>query len=67
MWPAESSAGCSSPTMVAALAVALVTSLAGLLLGAVIDVPCSAVIVLIMAGVFLLAKLAAALLPRRSE
>lgn len=56
-----------STTMVAALAVALVTSLAGLLLGAVIDVPCSAVIVLIMAGVFLLAKLAAALLPRRSR
>ncbi len=49
--------------VVGAFVVALVTSLAGLLLGTVIEVPCSALIVLIMAAVFILAKLASALRP----
>jgi len=42
--------------IVVAVAVSLVCSVAGLLLGAVIDVPCSATIVIIMTATFLVAK-----------
>lgn len=43
--------------MALSVAVSVVCSLAGLFIGAVVDVPCSAFIVLINAGVFILAKI----------
>ncbi len=43
--------------MAASAAVAMLTGLGGLFLSTVIDVPCSALIVLLMVGVFILAKL----------
>lgn len=46
-----------SSIMTASAAVSLVCSLAGLFVGATADIPCSAFIVLINAGVFLLAKI----------
>lgn len=54
-----------STIMLASVGVATVTSLAGLFIGSVADVPCSAFIVLIMAGTFILAKTAKALADRR--
>lgn len=43
-------------TMFMSMAIAVTTSLAGLFIAAVVDVPCSAIIVLLMAAVFLLGK-----------
>lgn len=48
------------PTMFTAMAVSLVTSMGGLLIGAIIDVPCSAMIVLLMAFSFIISKVIAA-------
>lgn len=47
-----------STMMLVSVGVSVLTSVAGLLMGTVIDVPGSAFIVLIMAGVFILAKIA---------
>lgn len=52
--------------MLASIGVSLVCCVGGLFAGAVIDVPCSALIVIIMVGVFVLAKGISLLLPRRS-
>ncbi|MCM1033932.1 MAG: metal ABC transporter permease [Odoribacter sp.] len=43
-------------TMFASMAVSLLTSLGGLFIGAVVDVPCSAIIVLLMASTFMVSK-----------
>lgn len=45
-----------TPMMLTAMAISLATSLGGLLVGAVVDVPCSAIIVLLMVGAFIIAK-----------
>lgn len=44
------------PTMLTAMAVSLTTSMGGLFIGTVVDVPCSAIIVLLMASIFILCK-----------
>ena len=49
------------PIMLASIAISILTGLGGLLLSTVIDVPCSALIVLLMGAAFLLAKLLKAL------
>lgn len=41
--------------------VSLVSCIAGLLMGAVVEVPCSALIVMTMASIFIMAKLAQSL------
>ncbi|MDE6854254.1 MAG: metal ABC transporter permease [Muribaculaceae bacterium] len=48
-----------TPVAVASAVISLVASVAGLFLSTVIDVPCSALIVLILAAVFVLARLSA--------
>ncbi len=53
--------------MLVSIAVSLVTSLAGLFIGAVVDVPCSAFIVMLMAGTFILAKIIHAIIPARTK
>ena len=45
------------PIMLTSIVLSILTGLGGLLLSTVIDVPCSALIVLLMAGAFLIAKL----------
>lgn len=50
------------PMMLWSMAISLLTSVAGLIAGTLVDVPCSALIVLSMAAVFLLARIAAELL-----
>lgn len=52
------------PIMIISIIVSLVCCIAGLLLGAVIDVPCSALIVMILAGVFLAAKVISLILDK---
>ncbi|MDE5641914.1 MAG: metal ABC transporter permease [Muribaculaceae bacterium] len=47
------------PMMLWSMVISLLTSVAGLVAGTMIDVPCSALIVLSMAGVFLLSKITA--------
>lgn len=47
------------PVMIVSALVSLAASVAGLFLSTVIDVPCSALIVLILAGAFIIAKVAA--------
>lgn len=54
-----------STIMLASVAVAVATSLAGLFVGSVADVPCSAFIVLMMAAAFILAKALKAFADRR--
>lgn len=55
------------PTIMAGSAViSLICSIGGLLLSAIINVPCSALIVLVMAGAYILARLLA-LLPHRRQ
>lgn len=57
------------PMMYAACGISLVGSLVGLFVGAYVDVPCSAIIVLLMAAVFIIAKVVDTLRiasPRRS-
>lgn len=44
------------PMMMLSAAISLVCSIGGLLIGAVIDIPCSALIVLILAGVFIITR-----------
>lgn len=51
--------------MAVSVVISVVCSLAGLFIGAMADVPCSAFIVLINAAIFILAKLIATLLHRR--
>lgn len=46
------------PIMLGSIAISIVTGLGGLMLSTVIDVPCSALIVLLMAAAFVLAKIA---------
>lgn len=46
------------PIMLASIVISIITGIGGLLLSTVIDVPCSALIVLLMAGVFVIAKIA---------
>ena len=43
--------------MLLSVAVSLICSVAGLFVGTVVDVPCSAIIVIIMAAVFIVAKI----------
>lgn len=50
------------PMMFASVAVSLVCSVVGLFIGTLVDVPCSAIIVIIMAGVFIFAKLGSVML-----
>ena len=45
------------PMMLLSVAVSLICSVAGLFVGTVVDVPCSAIIVIIMAAVFIVAKI----------
>lgn len=45
------------PIMLLSVVISLVASLTGLFVSAAVDVPCSAIIVLIMAGIFIAAKL----------
>lgn len=52
--------------MLVSIAVSIVTSVAGLLIGAMADVPCSAFIVLSMAAVFILSKIIYSLIPHKS-
>lgn len=47
--------------MLLSIAVSVVCSVAGLMIGTLVDVPCSAIIVMIMAAVFIVAKLAKSL------
>lgn len=56
-----------SSTMLTAMGVSLATSLGGLLIGAAIDVPCSATIVLLMTAVFIIAKVADAFILRSHD
>ncbi len=44
------------PIMILSAVISLLTSVAGLMMSAIVDVPCSAMIVLIMAGVFIIAR-----------
>lgn len=55
------------PVMLASVAVSVAASAGGLLLSTIIDVPCSALIVLLMTALFLLAKTAKALLHKISQ
>lgn len=48
------------PMMWGAIAISVVTGVAGLMLGTVVDVPCSALIVLLMAAVYLVARVCVA-------
>lgn len=52
------------PIMFVSAGVSLVCSVAGLMLSAVADVPCSAIIVLLMAAVFIVAKIAHSILQK---
>ncbi|MDE5555137.1 MAG: metal ABC transporter permease, partial [Muribaculaceae bacterium] len=45
------------PMMLASVGVSLVCSVAGLFVGTLVDVPCSAIIVIMMAAVFIVAKI----------
>lgn len=49
--------------VVASVVVSLICSVAGLFVGTMIDVPCSAIIVITMAAVFIVAKIVSAFLP----
>lgn len=51
-----------TPIMIASALISLVSSIAGLFLSTIFDVPCSAIIVLILAGVFILTKISALLI-----
>lgn len=53
------------PMMIASAIISLLSSVAGLFIGAVVDVPCSALIVLIMATLFLIARPLSTALSRR--
>ena len=55
------------PVMLASVAVSVAASAGGLLLSTIIDVPCSALIVLLMTALFLLAKTVKALLRKISQ
>ncbi len=46
------------PMLLASIVISLVCCVAGLFVGTFVDVPCSAIIVITMAGVFLFAKIA---------
>lgn len=52
--------------MLLSIAVSLVCSLAGLFIGTLVDVPSSAIIVIIMAGVFIIARLTRSLICNKS-
>lgn len=54
-----------TPIMVASAIISAASSLSGLLLSTIIDVPCSALIVLTMAAVFLVAKLTSWVITKR--
>lgn len=57
------------PMMLASVVVSLLCSVAGLFVGTLVDVPCSAIIVIMMAAVFIVAKIGHTLFsnrPRRS-
>ena len=56
-----------STILMVSVGVSLVTSIAGLLVSTVVDVPCSAIIVLIMAGVFIASKGLCTLCRRRGK
>ena len=53
------------PMMIASVGVSLVCSVAGLFIGTLVDVPCSAIIVIIMACVFIVAKISSTVLVTR--
>ena len=55
------------PLLFASAAISLASSVAGLFLGVYIDVPCSALIVLVMVAIFILAKTAKAILNRTNR
>lgn len=55
------------PVMLWSVVFSLLTSVGGLLLSTVVDVPCSALIVLLMVAVFLLGRLYAALIRKDNE
>lgn len=54
------------PMMLGAVAVSMLAGVGGLLIGAMIDVPCSAIIVLLMAGVYIISKAVRILTERRA-
>lgn len=56
-----------SSMMYSSIAVSLVCCLAGLLLSAIVDVPCSALIVMIMVGTYILARIIKALHCRKAS
>lgn len=51
------------PLMILSVGISLVACLAGLFIGAAVDVPCSALIVIVLAALFLVAKIAKAVVP----
>lgn len=53
------------PMMIASIFISLACSLTGLFIGTMIDIPCSAIIVIIMAVVFILVKVLSVLLPEK--
>lgn len=56
-----------SSIMAVSVAISIICCLSGLALAMVIDVPCSALIVMVMAGVFALARITNGILPRGSR
>lgn len=63
---AETACSRMRPMMTASVAIAMACSLAGLLIAAVIDVPCSAVIVILMVAVYFTARAIRAMRIRRA-
>lgn len=55
------------PVMIASTAVSLVCSVAGLLIGTVVDVPCSAIIVILLSAAFFVSRIARAIVSRGTE
>ncbi len=53
--------------MLTSIAISLITSIAGLFIGAMVDIPCSAFIVVLMASTYILAKIIHTLLPRKNQ
>ncbi len=56
-----------STIMYASVAISVLTSLSGLMVGSMVDVPCSAFIVLIMAAAFILSKIYRSCLPYNNK
>ena len=55
------------PVMIASTMVSLVCSVAGLLIGTVVDVPCSAIIVILLSAAFFVSRIARAIMSRGTD